>query len=505
MTIFVKPTDLHNRRLVEYLHPPGWKNPEPSARYNLVVIGAGPAGLVAAAGAAGLGARVALIERHLMGGDCLNYGCVPSKALLKAAKTASYTGTVEFPAIMKDLREKRATLAHHDSVERFTDLGVDVFLGEGHFSGKNTIEVEGTTLNFHRALIATGARAALPPIPGLEDVNPLTNETVFALTELPQSMVIVGAGPIGCEMAQAFARFGTHVTLVEMADRILPNEDPEASRVLKKALADEGIMVLTNAAVEEATLQGKTKVILVRDKDGRKAFECDEVLVSAGRKPNLESLALEKAGISFSGKGVDVNEKLQTSNSKVYAAGDVASRFQFTHSADAMARMVIENALFFGRKKTSALTVPWCTYTTPEVAHVGMTADEAKERGEEVSTYTVRMKDVDRAKLEEDTDGFGRVHIEKKTGKILGATMVSQHAGESIGEMALAITSGLKLGSVGVTLHPYPTQGEVWKKLADAAARERLTPTVANLMKKYFGLFVRGADKKAKARVAVDA
>lgn len=489
MSITVQPDDLYNQELVQHLHPAGWKNPEPLARYNLVVIGAGPAGLVAAAGAAGLGAKVALIERHLMGGDCLNYGCVPSKALLKAAKVAKETRTVDFPAVMERLRKKRSSLAPHDSVTRFRDLGIDVFLGDGRFVSPDCIEVEGARLNFHRALIATGARAAVPPIPGLVEASPLTNETLFSLVKLPARLIIIGGGPIGCEMAQAFNRFGARVTLVEMAGRLLPNEDPDASAVLKDQLEGEGIELILSAKVARVERKDSHKTITI-DAGGKEyVLETDEILVAAGRTPNIEGLNLETAGVDYHRGGVTVNDRLQTTNSKVFAAGDICSSHQFTHGADAMARIVIENALFFGRKKASSLVIPWCTYTSPEVAHVGLTAAEAGKKGEEIATLTVPMSAVDRAILEEETEGFARVHIERRSGRVLGATMVAAHAGESIGEMALAIASGMKISSIAATIHPYPTQGEVWKKLADGWSKERLTPFIAKVFKVFLSFF----------------
>jgi len=500
MTVIVYPDDSHNQALVKKLHPADWENPAPLERYNLVVIGAGPAGLVAAAGAAGLGAKVALVERHLMGGDCLNFGCVPSKALLRAAHgiydahqatkfglSFEDAGTLDFAQVMAGLRKKRNDMAHHDSVARFTDLGIDVFIGDGRFISPNCAEVAGKKLNFHRAVIAVGARAALPPIPGLAAAEPLTNETLFSLALLPKRLIIIGAGPIGCEMAQSFCRFGTEVTLIEMADRIMPAEDPDASAVLTKKLEQEGVRILLNAKVTQAGISGQHKEVTVNDR----ILTADEILVAAGRIPNLEGLNLEAAKIDYHGRGVTVNDRLQTTNSRVYAAGDICSAFQFTHSADAMAKIVLQNALFFGRKKVSDLVMPWATYTSPEVAHVGMTAVEAAKQGDKIITLTAQMSDVDRAILEEETDGFARVHVDKNSGRILGATMVSSHAGESITQMALAITSGLKLSAIGATIHPYPVQAEVWKKLAGSYLKQSFTPRIAKIFKIFLTIFSR--------------
>ena len=490
MNITVLPDDRHNQALVRKLHPADWKNPEPTGRYNLVVIGAGPAGLVAAAGAAGLGAKVALVERHLMGGDCLNYGCVPSKALLKAAHRAHQTGTApDFAEIMEGLRQKRNDLAGHDSAARFAELGVDVFLGQGRFSGPDTVEVDGRRLRFHRAVIATGARAALPPVAGLKEAAPLTNETLFSLEKLPAHLVIIGAGPIGCEMAQAFRRLGAQVTLVEMADRPLPNEDPDASAVITEQLRREGVDLILEARIEKAGQGNGDKKIILRADGAERTLTADEILVAAGRSPNLEGLDLETAGVAYHAKGIEVNDRLQTSNAKIYAAGDICSAWQFTHSADAMAKIVLRNALFFGRSKASALVMPWVTYTSPEVAHVGMTASEAAAQGDKVATFTARMAEVDRAVLEEETAGFARVHADRRTGRIRGATLVSAHAGESIGQMSMAIAAGLKMADIEATIHPYPTQAEIWKRLAGLHLKTRLTPLTARIFKYFFRLF----------------
>lgn len=492
MTVVVYPEDKYNRELVTMLAPADWENPDPVSRYNLVVIGAGPAGLVAAAGAAGLGAKVALVERHLMGGDCLNYGCVPSKALLRAAHKAHDGGTTpDFSEIMENLREKRTRLARHDSVARFTELGIDVFLGDGHFASPSCVEVDGRQVNFHRAVIATGARAALPPIPGLEDAAPLINETLFSLVALPRHLIVIGAGPIGCEMAQAFSRFGAKVTLIEMADRLVPIEDPDASAVLKQQFEKEGIELILGAEVVRAEKSDTTKTVVLNDDGKERIIEADEILVAAGRIPNIEGLNLDAAGVGYHRRGIVVNDRLQTTNPKIYAAGDICSPFQFTHSADAMAKIVIQNALFFGRKKTRDLVMPWATYTSPEIAHVGMTAAQAAEKGDEVITYTAQMSEVDRAVLEEATDGFARVHVDRNSGRIVGATMVSSHAGESIGEMALAITSGLKMSDIGATIHPYPTQAEIWKKLANNHLKKSFTPLIAKIFKIFLQLFSR--------------
>ncbi len=486
----VTPDDAFNRKLVENVHPAGWRNPRPRGRYNLVVVGAGTAGLVTAAGAASLGARVALVERHLMGGDCLNYGCVPSKAVIRASRAAHearHAGgfgieggsavAVNFSRAMERMRQLRAGISEHDSAERMAGLGVDVFLGSARFTGKDSVEVAGETLRFSRAAIATGARAAVLDTPGLSEAGFLTNESVFSLTEAPRRLLVVGGGPIGCELAQAFRRLGSEVTLLTDVECLLPRDEPEVAEVLDRRFAEEGIDVVTSARLRQVELAGGERVVSY-ERQGTSAgrVAANEILLCVGRAANVEGLGLEAAGVRYGPNGVEVDDRLRTSNPRIYAAGDVCSPYKFTHAADAMARIVIQNALFFGRRKASALVIPWCTYTDPEIARVGLDPEEARERGHDVVTLAVPLSDVDRAVLDGQTEGFARVHIEKKGGRILGATLVSAHAGETIGEVVLAMTHGLGIGALRETIHPYPTQAEALKRAADLSLRSRLTP-----------------------------
>jgi pyruvate/2-oxoglutarate dehydrogenase complex dihydrolipoamide dehydrogenase (E3) component len=496
--VTVEPQDSHNQRLVDHVHPGDWQNPEPSDRYHLVVVGAGTAGLVCAAGAAGLGAKVALVERHLMGGDCLNFGCVPSKGLIRAARAWHAArhgdrfgapvaeGEGNFAVAMERMRNLRANISKHDSVRRFQGLGVDVYLGEGRFVAEDAVEVAGQRLEFRRGVVATGGKPFVPPIPGLQELDPLTNETLFELTERPRSLIIIGAGPIGCEMAQSFARFGTEVHLIDMAPQILPREDDDAAKVVQAALERDGVHLHLGAKVEKAE-KGGGKIVHL-DRDGKKTLvEGEEILVAVGRKPNVEGLGLEAAGIDYDRRGVTVDDNLRTSNKRVFACGDVASAFQFTHTADAQARIVLRNALFpLGRAKNSDLVIPWCTYTSPEIAHVGLYAEEAKEKGYEVETLTIQLADCDRAILDGETEGFLRVHLKKGTDRILGATFVGEHAGESISEVTLAITAEIGLEKLASTIHPYPTQAEAIKKAADQFMRGKLTNTTKSILDKYF-------------------
>jgi pyruvate/2-oxoglutarate dehydrogenase complex dihydrolipoamide dehydrogenase (E3) component len=498
--IEIEPQDEHNLQLIANVHPPDWVNPEPAARYHMVVIGAGTAGLVSAAGAAGLGAKVALVERHLMGGDCLNVGCVPSKSVIRASRSwqearqsaERFGGPAvdpqsrgDFAAAMARMRRLRAGISIHDGAERFRGLGVDVFLGDGRFTGPNTVEVGGKTLRFRRAVIATGARAAVPPIPGLAEAGYLTNETVFNLTELPARLVVIGGGPIGCELAQAFARLGSRVTLLDKDGHVLIREDADAAEVVQEAMLRDGVQLEFQTKI----LEVKGRMVVIETGGQRKEIPADAILVAAGRAPNVEGLGLEAAGVKYGPKGVEVDDNLRTSNRSVFACGDVASRFQFTHIADAQARIVIQNALFFGRARASALTVPWCTYTSPEIAHVGLYEKDARERGLEVDTLTVPLSTVDRAILEGADEGFLRLHLKKGKDRILGATLVADHAGDMIGELCLAITHRIGLGKIASVIHPYPTQGEVVKKAADQWRRTKLTPGVKTLFERWFRVF----------------
>ncbi len=491
------PFGASNQELESQVHPLDWVNPSPTGRYNLVVIGAGTAGLVTAAGAAGLGAKVALIERSLMGGDCLNVGCVPSKGVISAARATAAVRharefgveipnevNVSFAEAMERMRRLRARISPNDSAKRFRELGVDVYFGQAQFADSNSVDVEGTRLSFKRAVIATGARAAAPPIPGLEFVEYLTNETLFSLTELPQRLGVIGAGPIGCEMAQAFALLGSEVFLVETTHGILPREDRDAAEIVQQSITRAGVKLL--CCGKNLEIQNNDGIRLTVESHGQGYSEViDKLLVSAGRSPNVEHLNLEAVGVMYDKKGVKVNDYMQTTNPMIYAAGDICSPYQFTHAADFMARIVIQNALFKGRKKSSTLVIPWCTYTSPEIAHVGLYEGQAREKGIEVDTFVQELRDVDRAILEGDDEGFVKVHVKKGTETIVGATIVASHAGDMISEITLAITHGLGLSKIGSTIHPYPTQAEAIRKLGDQYSRTRLTPLITKLFGKW--------------------
>ena len=489
----LEPLDGFNETLQANVHPLDWTNPMPNGRYNLVVIGAGTAGLVTAAGAAGLGAKVALIERGLMGGDCLNVGCVPSKALISAGRAASAVRhssnfginvpanvEVDFAAVMERMRRLRSQISPNDSAQRFRDLGVDVFFGQASFVDSNTVEVNGTQLKFKRAVISTGARAAAPPIPGLDTVKYLTNESLFSLTELPKRLGVIGAGPIGCEMAQTFAQLGSEVFMVEAEHGILPREDRDAADIVKQAMLSDGVKLL--CCGKRLAIRNENGIRLSVESHGT-VFDqpVDQLLVSVGRAPNVDNMNLEAVGVDFHKKGITVNDRMQTTNRMIYAAGDVCSPYQFTHAADFMARIVIQNALFKGRKKSSSLVIPWCTYTSPEIAHVGLYEHQAKEKNIEIDTYTQRFHDVDRAILESEDQGFVKIHVKKRSGQIVGATIVARSAGDLISEITLAMTNRVGLGKIASTIHPYPTQAEAIRKLGDQFNRTRLTPFVKSV------------------------
>jgi pyruvate/2-oxoglutarate dehydrogenase complex dihydrolipoamide dehydrogenase (E3) component len=478
------------------VRPPGWQNPRPAGTYDLVVVGGGTAGLVSAVGAAGLGARVAIVERQQLGGDCLNTGCVPSKAILRTARAVGelrHAGglgvraagiDVDFAGVMARMRNRRADLAVNDSAKRLSGLGIDVFFGEASFVGARAIGVGGAILPFRRAVIATGSRPSSPPIEGLSTTPYLTNETVFELAERPDRLLVIGGGPIGCELSQAFARLGSRVTLLEQADRVLPRDDAEASRFVERALTRDGVQMELGVTITHVTHRsGEAVAQFRRGPDSQHDHVIgDRLLVATGRQPNVEGLDLGRAGIESGPGGVAVDDRLRTRNHRVYAAGDVCSKLQFTHVADATARIVVQNALFFGRRRVSALTIPWCTFTDPEVAHVGLSAGDVVQRPS-IQTITVPLSEVDRAVLDEQTEGFVRVH--HKRGRILGCTIVAAHAGEMIGQVSYAIARGATLSDFASVVYPYPTQSEALRKAGDTYRRSLLTPRVRRAFERY--------------------
>jgi pyruvate/2-oxoglutarate dehydrogenase complex dihydrolipoamide dehydrogenase (E3) component len=497
----VLPMDEHNQTLVSYVHPNDWVNPIPTATYDLVVIGAGTAGLVVAAGAAGLdiGLKVALIEKYLMGGDCLNVGCVPSKCIIRSSRVVGELWSakdfginvpnieVDFRAVMERMRRLRAGISHHDSATRFQKLGIDVFLGNGHFSSDSTIEVGGQTLRFKKAVIATGARAVRPPLSGIEEAGFLTNETVFSLTDRPQRLAVIGGGPIGCELAQAFRRLGCEVIVFHRGSHLLNKEDAAAADIIQNAFLREGIRLVLGAQMERVEKSSAGKTIYFQVNDRLESITVDEILAGAGRAPNVEGLNLEAVGVDFdSRKGVKVNDYLQTTNPKIYAAGDICMDWKFTHAADAAARIAIKNMFFspfgLGRSKLSDLTMPRVTFTDPEIAHVGLSETEAHNQGIAINTILIPLSQVDRAIADGETEGFFKIHHKQGSDHIVGATIVARHAGEMISEVTTAIVGKLGLSTLSGVIHPYPTQAEGIKKAADAYRRTLLTPQTKRLL-----------------------
>lgn len=494
------PRDEHNARLLSRVRPADWQNPKPRKRYDLVVVGAGSGGLVTSAIAATLGARVALIERNLLGGDCLNVGCVPSKSLLRASRLVAETREAgpffveqpgfeapDFAKAMERMRRIRSQISEADSAQRYSqELGVDVFIGDARFTKAGEIVVDETPLRFARAVIATGARPVAPPIPGLEDVGYLDNESVFDLTQRPDRLALIGGGPIGCELAQAFQRLGTRVTIYEQASQLLTREDPDAAALVQQALARDGVEMVFDCEVQRVEKRDGDKILHSRSGDGEtheNAF--DEILVGAGRAPNVQGLGLETVAVSYDEKkGVLVDDHLRTSSRRIWAVGDCAMPWKFTHAAEAGARLAVQNALFsfgpFGKRRVSELVMPWCTYTQPELAHVG--AYQNDREGSEIMTFKVPLSQVDRAVTDGQEEGFLKIHTKKGSDRILGATIVADHAGELITQVTLAMSQGIGLKAFSEVIYPYPTQGEALKRAAGESQRARLTPFVKRMI-----------------------
>jgi pyruvate/2-oxoglutarate dehydrogenase complex dihydrolipoamide dehydrogenase (E3) component len=465
--------------------------------YNVVVVGAGTAGLVTAAGTAGLGGRVALVERNLMGGDCLNFGCVPSKALISSARLVQRIRESEkwgldqpepqfvFEKVFERMRARRAKIAPHDSRERFESLGVDVFNGQARFVSPHEVEVNGQRLRAKNFVIATGSRAVVPKIKGIENIPYFTNETIFdELKRKPENMIVLGGGPIGCELAQTFHRLGVDVTIFQRGDQLLPREDRDVAEFVERRLINEGVRVIKNADARSVATSdtGKVALQLLDRQSGQLAeptFFADVLLVAAGRTSNLQSLDLKSAGIDITERGVGVNDYLQTSQQHIYAVGDVIGPFLFTHMADAQARVVVRNILVpfqFLRQKMDYSVVPWCTYVDPEVAHVGLGEKQAKGQNIDYDLFTVPLEDVDRAVVESEEAGFAKILTDKGSDKILGATIIAPHAGDLLHEFVLAMKAGIGLGKIASTIHAYPTFAELARKAGDKYNKTRLTP-----------------------------
>jgi pyruvate/2-oxoglutarate dehydrogenase complex dihydrolipoamide dehydrogenase (E3) component len=445
-------------------------------RTDLCVIGAGSGGLAVAAGAVQMGATVVLIEQGKMGGDCLNYGCVPSKSLIAAGRAAHAIRTagrfgvnghepeIDFLGVHGHVKGVIAAIAPHDSQERFERLGVDVIRAHARFVGPQEVEADGRRIQARRIVLATGSSPAVPPIAGLAEVPHLTNETVFDLTERPEHLIVIGGGPIGCELAQAFRRLGAQVTILELF-RVLPKDDPEAVGVVRDQLRAEAIDLREQIEVRSVAREGNGVAVTIKEAGVEQRITGSHVLVAAGRRANVDGLDLEAAGIAYSKKGIEVDARLRTSNRRVYAIGDVAGGFQFTHMAAHHASVVIKNALFKLPAKVDDRAVPWVTYTEPELAHVGLTEALARDRGVEIDALRWAFNDNDRAQTERATAGFAKALVDRR-GRIHGATIVGERAGELIHPWVLAIAHGIKIGAIAQFIAPYPTLGEVSKRAA---------------------------------------
>lgn len=457
------------------------------ARYDLVVLGGGTAGLVAAAGGASLGARVALVERDKLGGECLNYGCVPTKALIRSAKVASLMRRapefgirpvpveVDFPAVMRRMRAAMETAGVRDSPERFRSLGVDVVLGEeASFVSAREVSVGGRTLSARNMIVATGSHAEPPPVEGLRETGYLDNVSVLELTKLPSSMVIIGAGPIGTEFAQMFARFGCKVELICSQHDPLPIEEPEAGRAVTRALLADGVSLHQGYRAVSARREGGDRVVVARNETGGEIeVRGEEVLVAAGRAPTVDGLGLENAGVEVGKQGLVVDEHLMTTAEGIYAAGDITGGPRFTHAAEYMARIALQNSLFPVKGKTAYSALPWTTFTDPEVARVGLTESEAREKYDHVETYTHDLHDLDRAIVDSEGNGFVKI-VTGRRGRILGGHTVAPDAGNVIAEIVLAMRKGLPITDLSRTVHVYPTISEGVKGAADSYYRKKL-------------------------------
>ncbi len=469
-------------------------------QYDLCIIGGGAAGLVAAAGGATLGAKVILVEKHRLGGDCLLYGCVPSKALLHCAKVAhtlrharrygipAATPEISIATVMEHVQSVIETVAEHDSPERFQELGVEVCFGSGRFVSPGCYQVEERPISARKFIIATGSRPAVPPIEGLDSIPYLTNETIFSLAEPVDHLIVLGGGPIGVELSQAFVRLGCRVTLMEVGERILPREDEDLARVVAEQLRADGIAFHFNSAAHRVakTEQG----ILVHFKNAageHQQLPGSHLLVAAGRRSNVEGLGLEQADVEVERGRIKTDRRLRTSNRDIFACGDVVGPYQFTHMAEHQAGIVLRNALFHIPARVEERVIPWCTFSDPELARVGLSESEARQAGIRHEVYRFPFQDIDRAQAEGETAGCAKIITDPK-GRLLGAALAGPHAGELIHEYTLALARNMKAADLSKVIHIYPTLAQINRRVADQRLKAGLTPNAKKWLKRLFGL-----------------
>lgn len=475
----------HDGIFLRRVRPHDWTNPKPRSVYDLAIVGAGPAGLAAAEFAARQGFSVALIERNRLGGNSLNVGSVPSKAIIRTARVygsmhdADEFGApiptepaLDFGEVMARMRRLRTRLSEYHSVDELTALGVDVFFAAARFAGADTLLVDNIRLRFKKALIATGARAKVLDVPGLDRMDYRTSATIFEMTALPKSLAVIGGGPLGCELAQAFCRLGSHVTIIQDYPKFLPREERDAAEILSRSMARDGMDIRLNTTVVGARSEGAKKILETVNNEVRGEVRADEILVCVGRVANGEELDPRAAGIAFDAEqGIEVDDFLCSTNPNVYAAGDACLSLKFTNAAQASARTAVKNALMQGQQRQSGAIIPWCTYCDPEIAHIGLHVWEARRQSIPIKSFTVMMTDVDRAALDGQDAGFLKIHVSEGTDTILGATIVASRASELINEMAVIMSAGIGMKALAEMVHTYPAQSEAIMMAAQAFRR----------------------------------